>query len=234
MYGPICIFFIYYPISILNCILYSHSPIILSTLCKYIKPAIRVDYCRKVRQKEVFSSRSREVQRKERFPHLTLEKNIYFTLCHTLHHYKTLRIIFTLRRIHIVYIIIIFPYCISSATIFPISIIFSSSFFGFSSALLFSISIYCGFTSFYHYASLVVPFCTWLCFFLFSFVLLMWKSLFSADNSFFAVQLYIGISPIILFKNLTLFMCRNLLVRHYYLSYLCLYSLSLCKNKYVS
>ena len=62
----------------------------------------------------------------------------------------------------------------------------------------------------------------------------MWKSLFSADNSFFAAQLYIGISPIILFKNLTLFMCSNLLVRHYYLSCLCLYSLSLCKNKYVS
>lgn len=70
-------------------------------------------------------------------------------------------------------------------------------------------------------------------FFLFSFALLMWKSLFSADNSFFVSQLYIGISPIILFKNLTLFMCRNLLVCHYYLSYLCLYSLSLCKNKYV-
>ena len=69
---------------------------------------------------------------------------------------------------------------------------------------------------------------------LFSFALLMWKSLFSADNSFFVSKLYIGISPIILFKNLTLFMCRNLLVRHYYLSYLCLYSLSLCKNKYVS
>ena len=63
--------------------------------------------------------------------------------------------------------------------------------------------------------------------FLFSFALLMWKSLFSADNSFFVVQLYIGISPIILFKNLTLFMCRNLLVRHYYLSCLCLYN-SLC------
>ena len=29
-------------------------------------------------------------------------------------------------------------------------------------------------------------------------------------------------------------MCRNLFVRHYYLSCLCLYSLSLCKNKYVS
>lgn len=70
--------------------------------------------------------------------------------------------------------------------------------------------------------------------FLFSFALLMWKSLFSADNSFFVVQLYIGISPIILFKKLTLFMCSNLLVRHYYLSCLCLYRLSLCKNKYVS
>ena len=29
-------------------------------------------------------------------------------------------------------------------------------------------------------------------------------------------------------------MCSNLLVRHYYLSCLCLYKLSLCKNKYVS
>ena len=121
-----------------------------------------------------------------------------------------------------------------SATIFPISIIFSPSFFTFSSAILFSISIYCGFTSFYHYAALVVPSCTWLCFFLFSFTLLMQKPLFSADNTFFASLLYIGISPIILFKNLTLFMCSNLLVRHYYLSCLCLYRLSLCKNKYVS
>lgn len=101
------------------------------------------------------------------------KKNVYFALCHTLHHYKTLWIIFALRRVHDVYIIIIFPYCISSATIFPISIIFSSSFFGFSSAVFFSISIYCGFTFFYHYAALVVPFCTWLCFSLFSFALLM-------------------------------------------------------------
>lgn len=161
-------------------------------------------------------------------------KNVYFALCSTLHHYKTLRIIFALRCVHAVYIIIIFPYCILSATIFPISIIFSSSFFGFSSSIFFSISIYCGFTSFYHYAAWVVSSCTWLCFFLFSFALLMWKPLFSADNSFFAAQLYIGISPIILFKNLTLFMCSNLLVRHYYLFCLCLYRLSLCKNKYVS
>lgn len=135
----------------------------LSILCKYIKPAIPVDYCRK----------SGEVQRKERFLHLITEKNVYFALCHTLHHYKTLRIIFALRCVHSVYIIIIFPYCISSATIFPISTLFSPSFFGFSSAIFFSISIYCGFTSFYHYAALVVPFCTWLCFFLFSFALLM-------------------------------------------------------------
>ena len=111
---------------------------------------------------------------------------------------------------------------------------FLSQFFGFLSAILFSISIYCGFTSFYHYAALVVPFCTWLCFFLFSFALLMQKPLFSADNSFFGARLYIGISPIILFKNLTLFMCSNLLVRYYSLSCLCLYRLALRKNKYVS
>ena len=117
---------------------------------------------------------------------------------------------------------------------FSISIIFSLSFYGFLSAILFSISIYCGFAPFYHYAALVVPFCTWLCFFLFSFALLMQKPLFSADNSFFGVLLYIGISPIILFKNLTLFMCSNLLVRHYYISCLCLYRLALRKNKYVS
>lgn len=115
---------------------------------------------------------------------------------------------------------------------FPISTIFSPSFW-FSSAIFFSISIYCGFTSFYHYAALVVPFCTWLCFPLF-FCSFDVEISFSADNSFFAAQLYIGISPIILFKNLTLFMCSNLLVRHYYLSCLCLYRLSLCKNKYVS
>ena len=101
------------------------------------------------------------------------EKNVYFALWHTLHHYGPLWIIFALRCVHAVYIILIFPYCISSATIFPISTIFSPCFFGFSSAIFFSISIYCGFTSFYHYAALVVPFCTWLCFFLFSFALLM-------------------------------------------------------------
>lgn len=162
------------------------------------------------------------------------KKNVYFSLGHTLHHYGPLWNFFALHYIHIVYITTLFPYCILSATIFPFSTIFSPSFFGFSSAIFFSVSIYCGFTSFYHYAALVVPFCTWLCFFLFSFALLMWKPLFSADNSFFVAQLYIGISPIILFKNLTLFMCRNLFVRHYYLSCLCLYSLSLCKNKYVS
>lgn len=80
---------IYYPISILNYILYSHSPILLSTLCKYSKPAIPVDYCRKVDKsvKRGFSSRSREVQRKERFLHLITEKMFtlhYAILCTTM------------------------------------------------------------------------------------------------------------------------------------------------------
>lgn len=78
-----------------------------------------------------------------------------------------------IHHVHIVYITALFPFCILSVTIFPISTIFSPSFFGFSSAIFFSISIYCGFTFFYHYAALVVPFCTWLCFFRFSFALLM-------------------------------------------------------------
>ena len=90
------------------------------------------------------------------------EKNVYFALCHTLHHYGPLWSIFALHYVHIVYITQLFPHCILSATVFPISTIFSPSFF--SSAIFFSISIYCGFTFFYHYAALVVPSCTWLCF----------------------------------------------------------------------
>ena len=134
----------------------------LSTYCKVHSQIQLVSCC------EGFPSHL-----KERFLHLITEKNVYFALCHTLHHYKTLWIIFALRCVHVVYIIIIFPYCISSATIFPISTLFSPSFFDFSRAVFFYISIYCGFTLFYHYAALVVPFCTWLCFFLFSFALLM-------------------------------------------------------------
>ena len=46
---------------------------------------------------------------------------------------------------------------------------------------------------------------------------------------------YISIYRLLLtFRNLTLFMCSNLLVRYYYLSCLCLYRLALRKNKYVS
>lgn len=101
------------------------------------------------------------------------KKNVYFALCHTLHHYGPLWIIFALHYVHVVYITALFPHCILSATIFFISTIFSPSFFGFSSAIFFSMSIYCGFTSFYHYAAWVVSSCTWLCFFLFSFALLM-------------------------------------------------------------
>ena len=48
---------------------------------------------------------------------------------HTFHHYGPLWIIFALHYVHIVYITTLFPYCISSATIFPISTIFSPSFF---------------------------------------------------------------------------------------------------------
>ena len=69
--------------------------------------------------------------RKERFLHLITEKNVYFALCHTLHHYGPLWIIFALHYIHIVYITALFPYCILSATIFPFPTIFSPSFFCF-------------------------------------------------------------------------------------------------------
>ena len=136
---------------------------------------ITLDCCRKsvqACQKEVFSSRIREVQWKERFLHRITEKNIYHyaILCITM---DLLCIIFASHYIRIVYIMATFPHCISLATLFSLSTIFSPSLFGFLSALLFSISIYCGFVPFYHYAALVVPFCTWLCFFLFSFALLM-------------------------------------------------------------
>ena len=59
------------------------------------------------------------------------KKNVYCALCHTLHHYGPLWIIFALHYIHIVYITALFPYCILSATIFPFPTIFSPSFFGF-------------------------------------------------------------------------------------------------------
>lgn len=177
MHGPICIFFIYYPISILNCILYSHSSILfIHLMLSTLSPQSLWNTAEKVDKpaKKRFSHQEVGKSSEKRGFYISFpKKNIYSALCHTLHHYKTLQIIFALRCVHAVYIIIIFPYCISSATNFPISTLFSPNFFGFSSAIFFSISIYCGFTSFYHYAALVVPFCTWLCFFLFSFALFM-------------------------------------------------------------
>lgn len=175
MYGPICIFSIYYPISILNYILYSHSPILLSTLCKYSKPAIPVDYCRKVDKsvKKRFSHQEVGKSSEKRGFYISLPKKCllcimpYFAplwtsldhLCITLYTYRIY-----CNTISLLYFIcndfLIFYYLLSQL-------------FGFSSAILFSISIYCGFASFYHYAALVVPFCTWLCFFLFSFALFM-------------------------------------------------------------
>ncbi len=78
------------------------------------------------------------------------KKNVYFALCHTLHHYGPLWIIFALNYVHIVYITVLFPLCILSATIFPFSTIFSPSFFVFQ--VLFS--------SLYLYIVVLHPFIT--------------------------------------------------------------------------
>ena len=78
------------------------------------------------------------------------KKNVYFALCHTLHHYGPLWIIFALRYIHIVYIATLFPYCILSATIFSFSTIFSPSF------LVFQV-LFC---SLYLYIVVLHPFIT--------------------------------------------------------------------------
>ena len=60
------------------------------------------------------------------------KKNVYFSLgllCTTI---GPLWIIFALHYIHIVYITALFPHCISSATIFPLSYYLLSQLFGFS------------------------------------------------------------------------------------------------------
>lgn len=124
--------------------------------------------------KKRFSPQEFGKSREKRDFYIALPKKIftlhYAILCIPM---DLLWIIFASRYIRIVYITETFPCCISHATLFSISTIFSPSLFSFLSAILFSISIYCGFAPFYHYAALVVPFCTWLCFFLFSFALLM-------------------------------------------------------------
>lgn len=64
---------------------------------------------------------------KKRFSHQEVGKSsekrgLYISLpkkCLLFTNYETLWIIFASRCVHVVYIIIIFPYCISSATIFP-------------------------------------------------------------------------------------------------------------------
>ena len=123
--------------------------------------------------KKRFSHQEFGKSREKRDSYIALpKKNIYYyaILCTTM---DFLWIIFAARYVRFVYIVAIFPYRISLAALFSLSTIFSPSLFGFLSAILFFISIYCGFTLFYHYAALVVPFCTWMYFFLFSFALLM-------------------------------------------------------------
>lgn len=108
--------------------------------------------------------------------------------------------------VHIVYITALFPHCILSATIFPISTIFSPSFFAFSSAILFSISIYCGFTSFYHYAALVVPSCTWL--FFSSFLSLFWcGNLFLVQIIPFSQPNYISVYRLLFYLKILRCLC---------------------------
>lgn len=84
----------------------------------------------------------------------------HLPLCHTLHHYGSsldnLRIALCTHCIYHGNISVLYFSC----NFFSISTIFSPSLFSFLSAILFSMSIYCGFAPFYHYAALVVPFCT--------------------------------------------------------------------------
>ena len=61
----------------------------------------------------------------------------YRKKCLLFTNYETLWIIFALRCVHIVYIIIIFPHCISSATIFPFLLSFLPAFLVFQ--VLFSL-----------------------------------------------------------------------------------------------
>lgn len=111
--------------------------------------------------KKRFSHQDFGKSREKRDFYIALPKKIftlhYAILCITM---DLLWMIFASHCVRIVYIVTVFPYCIFPATLFPISIIFSPSFFGFLSGFLFSISICCGFAPFYHYAALVVPFCT--------------------------------------------------------------------------
>lgn len=89
---------------------------------------------------------------------------------------------------------------------FPLFYYLLSQLFWFSSAIFFSISIYCGFTSFYHYAAWVVPFCTWLCFF--SFLSLFWcRNLFLVQIIPFSQPSYISVYRLLFCLKILRYLC---------------------------
>mgnify|MGYP007129642357 CR=1 FL=1 len=121
-------------------------------------------------------------------------------------------IIYALHCVRIVYYTVIFPDCTLSTTLFPSFWFLPTLFLGFSSALLFSISIYCGFSPLYYYDALVVFFCTRLCF-----LPLLWcRNLFLVHSTSFSRCNFISLYRVLLLcKNLTLLICSNLLVLLY-------------------
>ena len=139
-------------------------------------------------------------------------KKILSALCHTLLHYESslYNLRFTLCTHCILYSNISRLYF--STTPFPSFWFLSTLFFGFSSALLFSISIYCGFSPLYYYDALVVSFCTRLCF-----LPLLWcRNLFLVHSTSFSRCNFISLYRVLLLcKNLTLLICSNLLVLLY-------------------
>ena len=133
----------------------------------------------------------------------------YAILCCTMNLYC---IIYALHCVRIVYYTVIFPDCTLSTTLFPSFWFLSTLFLGSSSALLFSISIYCGFSPLYYYDALVVSFCTRLCF-----LPLLWcRNLFLVHSTSFSMWNFISLYRVLLLcKNLTLLICSNLLVLLY-------------------
>lgn len=176
---------------------------------------ITPDCCRKsgqTHQKGISSSGIQGVQSKERFlQRITVKKFClpYAILCCTMNLHC---IIYALHCVRIVYYAVIFPDCTLSTTLFSSFWFLFTLFLGFSSALLFSISIYCGFSPLYYYDALVVSFCRRLCF-----LPLLWcRNLFLVHSTSFSRGNFISLYRVLLLrKNLTLLICSNLLVLLY-------------------
>ena len=152
------------------------------------------------------SSEQREVSTSHYRKKLCLH---YALLCSTM---NLLRIIYAFHRVHIVYYATIFPNCTILTALFPSFSFLLTLFLWFSSALLFFISIYCGFSPLYYYDALVVSFCTRLCF-----LPLLWcRNLFLVHSISFSRCNFISLYRVLLLhKNLTLLICSNLLVLLY-------------------